>query len=175
MGYLYLAGGVVLFILGVVGVLKTGTFKASFYIYAFLGLSLTVWGITALRNARHKEIKDQTRTTVGRMATTRSVPMKKCPACGRDIEAAMKRCPICDHQFPVIHTLTVFTPFDVAKREMLIKYLMTRMNRPYEEISIQLEKGMVFRYSSREDSVKNKASFESLGCRVKEGEILSNT
>ncbi len=75
----------------------------------------------------------------------------------------------------MICTLTVFTPFDVAKREALIKYLMTRMNRPYEEISIQLEKGMVFRYSSKEDSVKNKASFETLGCRVKEGEILSNT
>ncbi len=174
MGYLYLAGGVVLFILGVVGVLKTGTFKASFYIYAFLGLSLTVWGITTLRKTRREEIKDQTRTRINRMATSRSVPTKKCPACGGDIEASLKRCPICDHRFPVIYTLTVFTPFDVAKRETLIKYLMTRMKRPYEEVSIQLEKGMVFRYSSREDSIKNKASFETLGCRVKEGEILSD-
>jgi hypothetical protein len=175
MGYLYLAAGAILFILGIVGVLKTGTFKASFYIYAILGLSLTVWGITTLRKARRNEIKDQTRTTVGRMASTRSLPTKKCPACGGDIEAALKRCPICDHQFPVIYTLTVFTPFDVAKREALIKYLMTRMNRPYEEISIQLERGMVFRYSSREDSIKNRVSFETLGCRVNEGEILSNT
>ncbi len=174
MGYLYLAGGVVLFILGVVGALKNGL-KPSFYIYAFLGLSLTVWGLTALKKARHKEIKNQTRTTVGRMASTRTVSTKKCPACGGDIESTLKRCPICDHRFPVIYTLTVFTPFDVAKREALIKYLMTRMNRPYEEISIQLEKGMVFRYSSKEDSGKNKASFETLGCRVKEGEILSNT
>jgi hypothetical protein len=174
MGYLYLAGGVVLFILGLIGAVKDGL-KPSFYIYAFLGLSLTFWGLMALKKARHKEIQNQTSTTVGRMASTRAVSTKKCPACGGDIEAALKRCPICDHLFPVIYTLTVFTPFDVAKREALIKYLVTRMNRPYEEISIQLEKGMVFRYSSKEDSGKNKASFETLGCRVKEGEILSNT
>jgi hypothetical protein len=175
MGYLYLIGGVILFSLGVIDALKAGSFKPSFYLYAFLGLSLAAWGIMTLRKARHKEIKNHTRTTVNRMATSRTVPTKKCPACGGDVGATLKSCTICDHQFPVIYTLTVFTPFDVAKREALIKYLMTRMNRPYEEISIQLEKGMVFKYSNKQDSSKNKASFETLGCRVREGEILSNT
>ena len=173
MAYLYLAGGIVLFLLGVIGGLKSG-FKASFYIYALLGLSLTVAGFMLLKRARREEITGQTRTAVNRMATSRNVPMKKCPSCGGDIEAASRRCPICNHQFPVIYTLTVFAPFDVAKREALIKYLMTRSNRPYEEVAIHLEKGMVFKYSSREDSAKNKTSFENLGCRVKEAEALSD-
>jgi hypothetical protein len=174
MGYLYLLGGAVLFLLGVIGAIKDG-FKPTFYIYAFLGLSLTVWGVMILKKARQSQIKVQTRSAVNRMATSRAVSVKKCPACGGDIEATLKSCPICGYRFPVIYTLTVFTPFDVAKREALIKYLMTRMNRPYEEISIQLEKGMVFRYSGKADSDRNKASFETLGCRVKEGEILSNS
>jgi len=174
MAYLYLAGGIILFLLGVVGAIKNG-FKASFYIYAFLGLSLTVWSLMTLKKARRSEITHQTRTSVNRMVNSHSVPTQKCPSCGGDIEAESRRCPICNHQFPVVYTLTVFAPFDVAKREALVKYLMTRLNRSYEEISIQLEKGMVFRYSSREDSAKNKASFESLGCRVKEAEALSAT
>jgi hypothetical protein len=173
MGYLYAAAGVVLFVLGVIGALKNG-FKPSFYIYAFLGLSLVTWGLMTLKKTRRDEIKDQTQTKVNRMAGTRAVPMKKCPACAGDIETTQKICPICNYQFPVVYTLTVFTPFDVAKRERLIKYLMTRMNRPYEAISIQLEKGMVFKFSNKDDAQKNKTSFESLGCKVRIGEIIED-
>lgn len=175
MGYIYLAAGVILFSLGVIGTIKSGSFKPSFYIYEFLGLSLVVWGIVTLRKARTSRIETQTRAAVNRMSAGRAAPTKKCPACGGDIEATVRRCPMCDHQFPVIYTLTVFAPFDVANREALIKYLMTRMKRTYDDIAIQLEKGMVFRYSSKQDLEKNKASFENLGCRVRQAETLSNT
>jgi len=172
MGYLYLAAGAVLFLLGVIGALKTMSFKPSFYIYAFLGLSLTIWGLKKLKKTRHAEIKDYTQAKVNRIAGTRTVPVKKCPACSGEIEAAAKVCPICAHKFPVTYTLTVFTPFDVAKRERLIRYLMTRLNLPYEAISIQLEKGMVFKYGDGQAAQKNGASFESLGCKVRIGEIV---
>lgn len=172
MGYLYLGGGVVLFLLGVIGALRTMSFKPSFYLYAFLGLSLVVWGLMTLKKTRRNEIEAQTRAKVDRLAGDRAVPKKKCPACGGEIETTLKVCPLCNHRFPVVYTLTVFTPFDAAKRETLIKYLMTRMKQPYEAISIQLEKGMVFKFSNQDDAQKNKKSFESLGCKVRIGEII---
>ncbi|MBN2224723.1 MAG: hypothetical protein JW765_08640 [Deltaproteobacteria bacterium] len=174
MGYLYLAGGVILFLIGVIDALMTKIFRPSFYLYVFLGLFLVIWGLVALKKIRRNEIKDQTMARVNRLADARAVPLKKCPACGGDIEAILKACPICTHRFPVVYTLTVFTPFDVTKREQLIKYLMTRMNRPYEEISIRLEKGMVFKYSNKDDAQKRGASFESLGCKVRTGEIVQD-
>lgn len=174
MGYLFLVAGVILFALGVFTFFKTMSFTLAFYIYALSGLILAVWGLVTLNRAREEAIKDQTRSRVDRMAGARNVPMKKCPACGGSIEASLRLCPICGHEYQVIYTLTVFTPFDVSKREGLIKYLMGRMKKTYEEISIQLEKGMVFRYSNKEDSDKGKVSFESLACKVKEGEIIAN-
>ena len=172
MGYFYLVAGVILFVLGVVKFLATMSLSISFYVFTFLGLGLVVWGVSTLRKIRLKEIKDQTRTKVDRIVGARAVPMKKCPECGAEIESVARICPICNHRFRIAYTLTVFSPFNVAKREQLIKYLSTRMKRPYEEISIQLEKGMVFRYSSKEETDKNKASFESVGCTVRVGETV---
>ncbi len=174
MGYFYLAGGIILFILGVISYFKNSGFTASFYVFTFVGLALVVWGLSTLKKLRQNEIKDRTRAKLDRMAGVRAVPMKKCPACGGDIESSSRVCPICNHRFRVAYTLTVFSPFNVAKREQLIKYLMTRTKRPYEEISIRLEKGMVFRYSTKEDVDKSKASFESLGCTAKVGETVLN-
>jgi hypothetical protein len=174
MGYFYLAGGVILFILGVVSYFRSSGFTASFYLFTFGGLALAVWGVSTLKKKRQNEIKDRSRAKVDRMVGVRAVPMKKCPACGGDIESSSRICPICNHRFRITYTLTVFSPFNVGKREQLIKYLVTRTKRPYEEISIQLEKGMVFRYSTREDVDKNKASFESLGCTTRVGETVLN-
>jgi hypothetical protein len=174
MGYLYLAGGVILFLIGVIDALMTKTFRPSFYLYTFLGLFLVIWGLVSVKKIRHNEIKDQTMARVNRLAGARAVALKKCPACGGEIETILKVCPVCTHRFPVVYTLTVFTPFDVTKREQLIKYLMTRMNRPYEAISIQLEKGMVFKYSNKDDAQKRGASFENLGCKVRTGEIVQD-
>ncbi len=172
MGYIYLVGGIILFCIGVIDAFMIGHFRLSFYIYTLLGFLLVIWGIVTLKKARHTEIKDQTQTKVNRMAGARNVPVKRCPACGGEVEATVKACPICTHRFPVVYTLTVFAPFDVTKRERLIKYLMTRFNQPYESISIQLEKGMVFRYSNRQTADKNGASFESLGCTVRIAEVV---
>jgi hypothetical protein len=172
MGYIYLVGGVILFCIGVIDAFMTGNFRPSFYIYTLLGFSLVILGVVTLKKTRHTEIADQTRVKVNRMAGVRAVPVKRCPACGAEVEAAAKACPVCTHRFPVVYALTVFSPFDVAKREKLIKYLMIRFNQPYESISIRLEKGMVFRYSNRDTADKNGASFESLGCTVKIAEVV---
>jgi hypothetical protein len=174
MGYLIMAAGLILFIIGVVGAVKTGSFTL-FYVFGFSGFALALWGLSTLKKARQEQIKGRTTAQVDRIATARSVPTKKCPGCGGAVEVSSRLCPLCGHAFQVTYTLTVFTPFDVSKREGLIKYLMTRMKKTYEEIAIQLEKGMVFRYSNKEDSEKSRKSFENLGCKVKEGEIVSNT
>jgi hypothetical protein len=174
MGYFYLASGIILFILGVISAVRTGGFNPKFYLFTFIGLGLVLWGVSAIRKTRRTEIKDQTRVKVDRIAGVRAVPMKRCPACGGEIESRLHVCPVCNHRFKVVYTLTVFAPFNVAKREQLIKYLATRMNKPYEEVSIQLEKGMIFRYSGKDDMDKSRASFESLGCSVKVGEIVQD-
>jgi hypothetical protein len=174
MGYYLLVAGVILFVLGVITFFKTMSFTLTFYIYALLGLGLFVWGVSTLKKTRHEAIKDQTRARIDRMATDRGVPMKKCPACAGAIEAQARLCPLCGFRYPVVYTLTVFTPFEATKREGLIKYLMAKTKRTYQEISIQLERGLVFRYSSKEDSERSKASFENLGCKVKQGEIVEN-
>ncbi len=175
MGYYITIAGLILFILGIVTFIKMSSLTLMFYVYTFLGLAFAIWGLTTLKKARREAIRDVAKARVDRMATARSIPTKKCPACGGAIEVSSRLCPLCGHAFQVTYTLTVFTPFDVSKREGLIKYLMTRMKKTYEEIAIQLEKGMVFRYSNKEDSEKNRKSFENLGCKVKEGEIVSNT
>lgn len=175
MGYYYLVGGIILFILGVISFFKSATFTPFIYVFTFVGFALVLWGVSTLKKTQQNEIKSQTRAKVDRMAGARAVPMKKCPACGGEIESASRDCPICNHRFRVAYTLTVFAPFNVAKREQLIKYLTTRMKRPYEEISIQLEKGMVIRFSSKDEVDKNKASYESVGCTVKVTEtVLDN-
>ncbi len=172
MGYFYLAGGIILFILGVVSFLTSASFKLSSYVFIFIGFGLVLWGISTLKKTRRSQIKEHTQVKVDRLAGVRAVPMKKCPACGGEIEKTSRICPICNHRFQVAYTLTVFSPFNVAKREQLIKYLTNRMKRPYEEISIQLEKGIVFRFSNKEEVDKSKASFESIGCPVKVGETI---
>lgn len=174
MPYVYLTGGILLFILGIISYFKTMHFSPSFYAMTISGFSLFLVGLKTLKKTLQESIRGTTKTRVDRMAAGRAVPMKKCPSCGGEIEVSSKICPVCGFQYQVIYTLTVFSPFDVAKREGLIKYLMTRMGRPYEEISIGLEKGMTFKYSSKEDLDKNRASFEKIGCTVKVGEILQD-
>jgi hypothetical protein len=172
MGYLFIAAGLLLFVIGVVSFFKTMIFSTVFYIFTFSGLIIFLLGVNSLKKTRQEQIQHHTTARVDRLAATRNVQMKKCPACGGEMEISLKSCPFCNYKYQLFYTLTVFTPFEVSKREGLIKYLMARTRREYGDIAIQLEHGMVFRYSTKEDADKNKTSFENLGCKVKTGENL---
>ena len=71
-----------------------------------------------------------------------------------------------------IHSLTVFMPENDQKRYHLIKDLSTKTGKSIGEITIELEKGKVFRYSSVDSLSKSKRVFEDCGCKVVVGEFV---
>ncbi|MBN1574104.1 MAG: hypothetical protein JW984_12985 [Deltaproteobacteria bacterium] len=145
-----------------------------FYILAIGGFLSFIYGIKTIQVARKEGIKKSASSKVDRLARDKRIPTKICPTCAKEIEASSKVCPFCNHHYQIIYSLTVFAPMDRKQRESLVKTLSAKTGKSASAISLELDRGMVFKFTKRELYLKNKQIFENIGCRVKVAEILSN-
>jgi len=170
MSYFFILFGVFAFALGVF--LFWG--QTLFYILAVGGFSSFLYGLKTLQEARKKGIKKDTSKRVDRLVMDKNIPTKLCPACAREIDVSSKVCPFCNHHYQIIYSLTAFAPMDKQQRESLIKTLSAKTRKSTAAIGIELENGLVFKFSKRELYLKNRQIFENMGCRIIVNEILSD-
>jgi hypothetical protein len=83
-------------------------------------------------------------------------------------------CPFCNHHYQIIYSVTVFAPTDRQQRESLVNTLSVKTGKSPSAISLELDTGMVFKFTNRELFIKNRQIFENIGCRVKSTETLSD-
>lgn len=169
MGYLFTILGIAAF-----GVSFIFWGKTTFYILAVGGFISFIYGLKTIQKARAEGVKETTSGKVDRMAMDKKVPTKFCPACAKEIDLGSKVCPFCNYHYQIVYSMTVFAPTDRQKRESLIKTLSAKTGKSTVSISMELDRGMVFKFTKRELYLKNRRIFENIGCRVKVGEILSD-
>ncbi len=145
-----------------------------FYVLSIGGFSSFLYGLKTLQKTRKEGIKKYTSKKVDRMVGDKNVSSKLCPSCTREIEVSSKVCPFCNHHYQIIYSLTAFAPMDKQQRESLIKTLSAKTGKSTSAISIELENGLVFKFTKRELYLKNRQIFENMGCRIKVNEIVSN-
>ena len=169
MGYFFTFLGVIAF---VVSIFFWG--KMYFYMLAIGGFLSFVYGLKTIQGARKEGIKRSTSTKVDRIAGDKRIPTKICPNCVKEIEIGSKVCPFCNHHYQIIYSLTVFSPMDRQQRESLVRTLTSKTGKSSSTISLELDRGMVFKFTRRELYIKNRKIFENIGCRVRAGESLSD-
>lgn len=169
MGYLFTIFGVAAF-----GASFFFWGEIPFYILAVGGFISFIYGLKTIQKARTEGIRETTSGKVDRMAMDKKLPTKLCPVCAKEIELGSRVCPFCNHHYQIIHSITVFAPTDRQKKESLIKTLSAKTGKSTVSISMELDRGMVFKFTKRELYLKNRRIFENIGCRVKAGEILSD-
>jgi len=169
MGYFFTFLGIILF---AVSIYFWG--ETYFYILAIGGFLSFIYGLKTIQGARKEGIKKSTTGKVDRMAGDKRIPTKICPACAKEIEISCKVCPFCNHHYQIIYSLTVFAPMDRQQRESLVRTLSAKTGKSSTAISMELDSGMVFKFTKRELYLKNSQIFENIGCRLRVGESLSD-
>ena len=148
--------------------------KIFFYILAFGGFLSFLYGLKTLQETRKEKIKEHTSKKVDRIARDKTLPIKLCPSCAREIDVSSRVCPFCNHHYQIIYSLTTFPPMDRQKRESLINTLSAKTGKSTSAIGIELENGLVFKFSKRDLYIKNKQIFENMGCRIKANELIAD-
>lgn len=170
MGFFFMLIGVIAFAVGVIFFWG----QTLFLVFTIGGLSSFLYGLKTLQKTRREGIKEDTSSKVDRLVMDKNIPSKLCPACAREIDVSSRVCPFCNHHYQTIYSLTAFAPMDKQKRESLVKTLSAKTGKSTSAISIELENGLVFKFTKRELYLKNRQIFENMGCRIKVNEILSD-
>jgi hypothetical protein len=170
MSFFFILFGVIAFAVGVFFFWG----QTLFYVLAIGGFLSFIYGLKTLKETRKEGIKKDTSRKVDRLVRDKNIPSKLCPACAREIDVSSKVCPFCNHHYQIIYSLTAFAPMDKQKRESLVKTLSVKTGKSTSAIGIELENGLVFKFSTRELYLKNRQIFVNMGCRIKAGEILAD-
>ncbi len=166
MGYLLVVIGIGLLAASVNFLLK-GDFTSTSL--ASLGsLVFFILGIKQIQKGRRVKIKEVVEKKVDTMVTDRKIPMKRCPnpECSKEIKIHADICPFCGYEYRIFYALTVYPPSDAKKSAVLISDLAKKTGMSTDRIKKEMERGMTFRYLSKESLFTNKRTFEDLGCRT---------